>query len=150
MYGENSCRFTAREFNQADLKNLVAVLEAIGITIDCEISPSGKTATLEFKDLPSVWDAKIKRTRNAGPRSQGIRVPQDSIFTNDTRCSEFLEWQENHTAAEGMKQLGISSRATYYRRLKVIRENVEWEHVNNPQRIKRGMKELHHTLGNVQ
>ena len=116
--------------------------------IKCEITKSGKTARVEVSGLPSVHDAKVKRTRNAGRMSKGTRPPASAIFNSDTTCVEFLEWAEAHTTEEAMKELGLS-RSTYFRRLKTMRERVEWERVNNPQRVKRGMKELYHTLGSL-
>lgn len=147
MDNTNECTFTASNFRRDDFEKLAESLDALGIVFNYEISQSGKTAKVSAS-FPDKYDAKQARTRNAGRPSKGIRPPHDSIFNCDTTCVEFLEWQSSHTAEEGMEQLGLP-RATYFRRLSKIRELVEWERVNNPQRIKRGMDELHHTLQSV-
>jgi hypothetical protein len=46
------------------------------------------------------------------------------MSNGETPCTDFLVWQEAHTAAEGMVQLGLS-RTTYFRRLKQMRAKVE-------------------------
>ncbi len=46
------------------------------------------------------------------------------MFGRETPCADFLAWQEGHTAAEGMEQLGLS-RTTYFRRLRAMRAKVE-------------------------
>lgn len=149
MQGEiTGCSFTAQNFQREEMERFAEVLSALGVKIKCEITKSGKTARVEVSDLPSVYDAKVKRTRNAGRTSKGTRPPAGSIFNSDTTCAEFLEWAESHTTEEAMRELGLA-RSTYFRRLKTMKERVEWERVNNPQRVKRGMAELHHTLGNL-
>lgn len=139
------CTFKASEFDREQFENFAAVLSELGISFNYEISASGRTAKVEVSELPDKWDARKKRTRNAGRPSMPLWLPGNSIFDSETTCAEFLEWLETHTAAEAMEQLGLT-RSTYFRRLKSIRELVEWERVHNPQRKREGLKELHHTL----
>lgn len=147
MKNTKRCAFTASRFRREDFERFAESLSELGIGFEYELSQSGKTATVSAS-FPDKHDAKQARTRNAGRRSKGTFPPRGSIFNIDTTCAEFLEWLDGHTAEEGMEQLGLS-RATYFRRLAKIRERVEWERTHNPGRVKRGMGEVHHTLGNV-
>lgn len=129
-YDKTRVDFTASDFLREDMENLIEVMQRLGLNVQAEFSKSGKTARIKVRDLPSKWDAEVARTRRAGRKSQGIHPPAGSIFNSETPCKEFLEWQESHTASEGMEQLGLA-RSTYFRRTKAIREAVvEQERVN--------------------
>ena len=142
------CEFTAQRFRRDELERFVEVIAAMGIEVDCEISRSGGSAKVRVSNLPSAYEAKVRRTRNAGRPSRRANVPRGSIFNNETPCAEFLAWQESHSAAEGMEQLGLP-RSTYFRRLANMREAVEWERAHNPARARDGLPELHFTLGSL-
>ena len=124
MEKTRNCTFTASGFKRDDLEHFTKALEAMGIPVTCEISTTGKTARINAEVPASLFDAKIKRTRFAGRRSIGINPPKNSIFNCDTPCKDFLSWQNEHSAAEGMKQLGLS-RATFFRRMKSMRAKIE-------------------------
>ena len=119
-----NCTFTASNFNRDDLEHFTKALDVMGIPITCDVSTTGKTARVNVEVPASLFDAKSKRTRFAGRRSQGINPPHSSIFNCDTPCKDFLSWQKNHTVAEGMEQLGLS-RATFFRRMKSMRAIIE-------------------------
>ena len=143
-----SCEFTARGFRRDEFEHFAEVVAALGIEVGCEISSSGRTAKVRVSGLPGVHEAKVRRTRNAGRPSRRADVPDGSIFNNETTCAEFLAWQESHSAAEGMEQLGLP-RSTYFRRLANMREAVEWERLHNPARIEEGLPERHFTIGSL-
>ena len=95
-----------------------AVLGELGIS--CAIS----NGTLSV-DVPTQQAARAMRTRGAGAKRKYIYPPAGSPLSVDTTCKEFLAWLEGHTAAEAMEALGIGSPATYFRRLRDIREIAE-------------------------
>lgn len=130
-----TCGFTASGFDRAHMENLVEVLGAMGLSVDCAFSASGRTARVTFTGLPSAREAEARRTRGAGRRSQGISLPSGSVFDCETSCREFLDWQEGHTAAEGMERLGLS-RSTYFRRLRAIRERADEQDRVNAERAR--------------
>ena len=128
--GRRTVAFTASDFRQGDIDELVSVLRALGLDASSEPSKSGRTARVEIRDMPDKWDAERMRTRHAGRPSGGTRPPEGSIFNSETTVKEFLEWQACHTAEECMVQLGLS-RTTYFRRLKRMRElDAEQDRVN--------------------
>lgn len=116
--------FTASDFDREELDALVGVLRASGLDVRAVYSASGRTARVEARELPEPWEAERARTRYAGRRSARIDPPEGSMFDRETPCADFLAWQEGHTAAEGMEQLGLS-RTTYFRRLRAMRARVE-------------------------
>ena len=125
MYSDpTTCSFVATQFRRDELVHLVEVMKELGIEVTCELSSSGRTAKLDFVNIPSVFDAEIKRTRRAGRWKKRFFLPRNSIFNNDTSAEEFLEWLKHHTTEEAMEQLGIDSRATYFRRLKSLKERL--------------------------
>ena len=142
------CEFTAQGFRRDELERFIEVVAAMGIEVECEVSRSGRSAKVRVSGLPSVGEARVRRTRNAGRPSRSASIPRGSIFNNETTCEEFLAWQGSHSAAEGMEQLGLP-RSTYFRRLANMREAVEWERSHNPGRIKDGLPELHFTIGSL-
>ena len=142
-----SCEFTARGFRRDELERFVEVVRALGVDIELEVSRGGGSASVRASGLPSVYEARVRRTRNAG-RPGRTDVPRGSIFNNETTCAEFLAWQDSHSAAEGMEQLGLP-RSTYFRRLANMREVVEWERVHNPARVEEGLPEAHFTIGSL-
>lgn len=152
MQDTRECTFTASNFRQDDFEHLVEALSAMGVGIDCQVSATGKTAKVRAVVPANLYDAKVKRTRLAGRRSQGINPPASSIFNSDTPCKEFLAWQKDHSAAEGMQQLGLS-RATYFRRMKAMREKVaEYDRINASRDKSpewKGKRRLVATLGSV-
>lgn len=123
--------FVVSQCDLDDVQYLADVLREMGLDVVFEHpGPYRRTAEFAIRNLPDKWDARRMRTRDAGRPSTGIHPPDNSIFNSDSTCAEFLAWQENHTAAEGMDALGLTP-ATYYRRLKSIRERVaEEEKVN--------------------
>lgn len=124
------CRFRASEFGRRDLEHFVEVLRALGLDVECEFSASGKTASVTAAVPASVLDAKWSRTRLAGRPRNPIVPPAGSLFTPETTVKEFLAWQEGHTAAEGMAQLGLK-RTTYYERMRDMRAlDAEQDRVN--------------------
>ena len=117
------------------MESLIGSLGALGLDVRAEFSKSGRTARIQFRDVPSKWDAEKARTRYAGRRARGVYPPAGSIFNSGTPCRDFLEWQEAHTAAEGMEALGLP-RTTYYRKLRKIREKAEEQDRVNASRDK--------------
>ena len=143
-----SCEFTAQGFRRDELEHLVEVMRAMGIDVACDVSRSGRSAKVSVSGLPDAYDAKVRRTRNAGRRPRRADIPHGSIFNSETTCEEFLAWQDSHSAAEGMEQLGLT-RSTYFRRLANMREAVEWERLHNPARVREGLPERHCKLGEL-
>ena len=138
--------FKASGYRREDFEHFIECLNAMGIETTATVSKSGATAEVTATVPKYKSDAKTSRTRRAGRRKEYYPLPPNSVFNSDTTCADFLEWLESHTAEEAMKELGLT-RSTYFRRLKDIREQAEWERIHNPQRVKQGMNEIHHTIG---
>lgn len=140
--------FKASGYRREDFDHFLECLNAMGIETTATMSKSGATAEIMATVPKYKSDAKRSRTRDAGRRKAHYPLPSNSVFNSGTTCADFLEWLESHTAEEAMKELGLT-RSTYFRRLKDMREQVEWERIHNPQRVKEGMKEVHHTIGGL-
>ena len=104
--------------DSADAAHLAAVLSELGI----EAAFDGDLLTVE---APSVAGARRMRTRNAGPKRRYLDLPDGSPLFEEMTCAAFLDWLDEHTAAEAMAALGLASRSTYFRRLRDIREIAE-------------------------
>lgn len=151
MGGTRTCSFRATGFKRDDLEHMAAALAAMGIKINIEISQSGRSADVTVGVPADLGDAETARTRNAGRSRARISPPPDSPFTRESTCEDFVEWlDEGHTADEAMAALGIKSRATYFRRLRIIRQKAEDARERNPRRRARGIPEYHPTLGGTE
>lgn len=151
MDGVIECKVS--EFRQEELSELVEVMKKLGIKVECELSRSRRTARLRFGRLPSLIDAERVRTRNAGRHKNYHKLPCSSRFDADTPCREFLAWQEEHTVAEGMRELDLT-RSMYFRRLREMKERLsETEAINARRALKpekwKHVSELKLTLGSI-
>ena len=147
MSEKKTCTFKATSI-KGDIEHMAKALAAMGVEIECKVSGSGRSAELAVTVPENVYDAKVSRTRNAGRPRNLIQPPSDSPFTPDTTCAEFVAWLDDggHTVEEAMHVLGIKSRATYYRRIKVIREKAAWAARVNPSRKAKGLPPARPTL----
>ena len=146
---DNALRFTASGAERADMENFVSVLSALGLDVSATFSASGKTANVRVGNLPTEHEATIRRTRRAGRKASPIMPPNGSVFNCETTLDEFLAWEASNTVAECMGALGISSRATYYRTLKRIRDAKAEQDRANARRAREGRPPLAYRIGNA-
>ena len=149
MTETTTCTFKATEID-GDLEHMVEALAAMRVEVECRVSGSGRSAELAVTVPENVYDAKVSRTRNAGRPRSSIQPPADSPFTVNSSCQDFVAWlDEGHAVEEAMRALGITSRATYYRRIKIIREKAAWAAKVNPSRRAKGLPAARPTLGST-
>lgn len=117
--------FNASNFDPVEFGHFISVLKTMGLHVSVDMSTTRKTAKVRAYDLPySAYEIRQSGESKAGRPKKSIELPNDSVFTQEATCAEFLKYKETHTALECMKQLGISSRATYYRKLKAIEQSI--------------------------
>lgn len=150
---DGSCSFRAAGYNERDLAHLVQVLKAMGLDVEVEELPRGR-AELAFSHLPSRVEAERIRTRGAGRPKKALCLPENSVFNYDTPVAEAVAWLDaGRTVEEGMEALGITSRTTYYRRVRDIRRAFELQKARTAGRMadpaRRGLGPVVYTLADV-
>ena len=91
------------------LEYMADVLRAYGLDVDVKRSKAGGTASVTIIH-PEPFEAEKLRNRGGGR-------PKETH-----RFDVTLDWLESHSTEDGMKALGVTSKSTYYRRLREMRE----------------------------
>ena len=100
------------------LEELQRALEAYGMGCSVEYSSGGGRATIKL-DHMEPWNAKLARTRDAGPKPRPVNWPEESGTTDRER----LAWCTSKSVDEIAEALGVSRR-TAQRRLAELRAKV--------------------------
>lgn len=114
-----------------DLKMFFDMLRMIGCEFVEDVPGRVVGGTTEHRvriKFPDKCTMEKKMTRYAGRRKKPLSLPEGSIFKTGSTVGEFLDWFDGeggrgHTDAEGMEQLGISSKSTFRRWVKRAREH---------------------------